>query len=146
MIRHLFNSSSYSLLDFNFEFEFRVYEESTINYPLSVVQIEGINGKYSTPIYSLSHYFEYPFIISNKPIENGIAPILYGEVDTWNQFKMKVKDGFVIYRVNDRPEVKLPITASIGQIIGLRFSFNAASTFKNVTLTDTKEVVFIPTF
>lgn len=135
-----------SSLDFNLEFEFKVFEESISPHPLSVIQIEGINGKYSTPIYSPSHYVEYPFIISNRPVQSDVAPILYGNPKSWNQFKMKVKDGYVIYRINERPEIKLPITASIGQIIGLRFSFNGASTFRNVTLTDTKEIVFVPTF
>lgn len=135
-----------SSLDFNYDFDFKAAIDKNSNSPLCTVIIEGINGTYSTPIYSIGQEYSKPLIVANKNYQAKQVKPLFAKNESWNHLNMTVKGGWVTYTINQKEKLKLPITASCGQIVGLRLQFPSSPTFKNVTLTDTKEVAFIPAF
>ncbi len=137
-------------LDFALEADLQTIKEAG-NYTCDKVNIEIVGSNSSTiiPISLSACSIQEPIIIAGheyfKTDTRGKFLVANSNSD-WQQFKLKVHGGIAQISINSKEELRLLVKSSMGQITGLRFHFEGNGSIKNIKLTDTQEVTYVPSF
>ena len=134
-------------LFFNLQAELKTGDTSSVCHE-AAIEIVGSNSNFSIPLSMSACSLEKPFLLGGTEFFPDQKDINYLSAPGkgWQKFKLIVDKGLAKFRINNKEQLTLPVNASMGQIVGLRFHFSGPGEVKDILLTDTQEITYVDVF